>query len=163
MKQPGSLKKLAVTVVAVLAAPTVALSQPPASSRVAWLQGCWATVDQDRVVEEQWMAPRGQSMFGTSRSVQADKVVGYEYMMIRDDGSRLSLEVRPSGKPVVVFVAGAVDESSVVFENARHAFPQRIGYRKDGPNSVLAWIEGSKNGAVRHVDFRYRQVACAGH
>jgi hypothetical protein len=137
----------------------------PASPAPApvWLQGCWATVDEERVIEEQWMAPRGRTMFGTSRTLRADKVVGYEYMMIRQDGERLSLEVRPSGKAAVVFVADAVDETSVAFANARHDFPQRIGYRRDGPNAVLAWIEGSKNGQPRRVDFRYRQVACAGH
>jgi hypothetical protein len=32
--------------------------------RVAWLQGCWALTDGQRVVEEQWMAPGGGIMIG---------------------------------------------------------------------------------------------------
>ncbi len=156
------MKKLAMLILAMLAVPAGGFAQPAPSLRIAWLQGCWATVEQERVVEEQWMAPRGHTMFGTSRTVHANKVVGYEYMMMREQGDRISFEVRPSGKPAVTFVSDTIDESSVVFANAKNNFPQRIGYRRDGPNAVLAWIEGNKNGEIRHVDFRYRQVACAG-
>ena len=156
------MKQLAIVLLAALALPAGGHAQSASSQRLAWLQGCWATVGQERVIEEQWMAPRGKSMFGTSRTVHDGQVVGYEYMMVREQGDRLAFEVRPSGKPPVVFVSDKLDDSSVVFTNSHNDFPQHVGYRRDGPNAVLAWIEGNTNGEARRVDFHYRQVACAG-
>jgi hypothetical protein len=146
---------------ALLAAPASPWAQSTQSHKLGWLQGCWATVNQDRAVEEQWMAPRGKTMIGSSRTVQGSNLVTYEFMMIRDQGDRLAFEVRPSGKAPVVFTSSAITDSSVVFENANE-FPQTIGYRRDGDNAVLAWIEGRRNGETSHAEFAYHQVVCAG-
>ncbi len=146
---------------ALAAAPAAPWAQSTQSNRLAWLQGCWAMVNQDKAIEEQWMAPRGKTMIGTSRVVQGASLVSYEFMMIRDQGDRFAFEVRPSGKAPVVFTSSAVTDSSVVFENAKE-FPQKIGYRRDGDNAVLAWIEGQRNGQTTHAEFAYHQVVCAG-
>ena len=45
--------------------------------RLAWLQGCWEMVSPQRIVEEQWMSPRGGSMLGMSRTVRGDALVEY--------------------------------------------------------------------------------------
>ncbi len=142
--------------------PAVPRAQSTQAHKLGWLQGCWAAVNQDRAVEEQWMAPRGKTMIGSSRTVEGANLVTYEFMMIRDQGDRLAFEVRPSGKAPVVFTSSALTDSSVVFENAQQEFPQKIGYRKEGDNAVLAWIEGQRNGETSHAEFAYRQVVCAG-
>ena len=49
-----------------------------------------------------------------------------------------------------------------MFENAAHDFPQRVGYRVAGGDSLLAWIEGTRDGQVRRIEFPYRRVACPG-
>ena len=89
-------------------------------------------------------------------------MIGYEFVILREQGDQLAYEVRPTGRPAVVFVSSALTDSSVLFENASHEFPQRIGYQRNGPASMLAWIEGSKDGQTRRFDFPYRQVVCAG-
>ena len=138
-------------------------AQAPQSHKLGWLQGCWAMVNQERAVEEQWMAPRGKTMIGSSRTVEGSNLVGYEFMMIREQGDRYAFEVRPSGKPPIVFTSSTLTDSSVVFENAQQDFPQKIGYRRDGNNAMFAWIEGSsKGGETRSFGFPYRQVVCAG-
>jgi hypothetical protein len=146
-----------------LGASHVAGAQPASTQRLAWLQGCWAAAGTDRVIEEQWMAPRGHAMIGTSRTVASDAVVHYDFMIVREQGDRLAFEVRPTGRAPLTYVSDRFDDSSVVFANAKNEFPQHIGYRRDGPNTVVAWIEGTVQGEPRRVDFRYRQVACAGH
>jgi hypothetical protein len=60
-----------------------------------------------------------------------------------------------------VFTSASVSESTVIFENPTHDYPQRVGYQRDG-DSLLAWIDGTANGKSRRVDFPYRRVACAG-
>ncbi|MEO8524078.1 MAG: DUF6265 family protein [Caldimonas sp.] len=145
-----------------LAVSDVAPAQAPQSHKLAWLQGCWAMVNQERAVEEQWMAPRGKTMIGSSRTVDGTSLVGYEFMMIREQGDRYAFEVRPSGKAPIVFTSSTLTDSSVVFENPQQDFPQKIGYRRDGSNAMYAWIEGSRNGERRSFGFPYRQVVCAG-
>lgn len=145
-----------------LAVADVASAQAPQAHKLGWLQGCWAMVNQERAVEEQWMAPRGKTMIGSSRTVDGTKLVGYEFMMIREQGDRYAFEVRPSGKAPIVFTSSTLTDSSVVFENPQQDFPQKIGYRRDGDNAMYAWIEGSRNGEKRSFGFPYRQVVCAG-
>ena len=89
---------------ALLAAATISLgAQAPSDGvqRLAWLQGCWETAAAaDRTVEEQWTAPRGGSMLGTSRTVRG---------------------------------------------------------------GATAWIEGTRNGQARRIEFPYHRTACAGN
>jgi len=147
--------------VVVLAA---AASTPPSSTirRVAWLQGCWERVSPGRIVEEQWMAPRGKSMLGAGRTVRGDSLAEYELVVIREQGDRLAYEAHPSGQPSAVFLSRGVSDTSVVFENLQHDFPQRVGYQRNGPDSLLAWIEGTRGGQVRRIEFPYRRAACEG-
>jgi hypothetical protein len=147
---------------ACLVAPALASAQAMQPHKLAWMQGCWATVNQERAVEEQWMAPRGKTMIGTSRTVQGANLVSYEFMMIRQDGDQIAFEVRPSGRAPVIFKAATITDSSVVFENPRHEFPQKIGYRRAGNNAMYAWIEGDRDGETHRIEFPYQQVVCAG-
>ena len=72
-----------------------AAAQSTQSHKLGWLQGCWAVVNQGRAIEEQWMAPRGKTMLGSSRTVEGSNLVGYEFMMIREQGDKYAIEVRP--------------------------------------------------------------------
>jgi hypothetical protein len=129
--------------------------------RVVWLQGCWEAVSEDRIIEEHWMAPRGDSMLGVSRTVKEGRLVGYELVVLREQGDQLALEAHPSGQPSAVFVSSSIGEQSVVFENPQHDFPQRIGYERQG-DDLLGWIEGRQGGEARRMEFPYRRAACSG-
>jgi hypothetical protein len=129
--------------------------------QAGWLQGCWQMAAEGRVVEEQWMAPAGGVMLGMGRTVRDGKLVEYESVVLREEDGKLAYEAHPSGQPSAVFLSKTLDESSVVFENPTHDYPQRVGYRRDG-DALLAWIDGTANGKARRVDFPYRRVGCAG-
>jgi hypothetical protein len=66
------------------------------------------------------------------------------------------------GQPTAVFLSRTVSDSSVLFENLQHDFPQRVGYARSGANALLAWIEGTQQGKVRRIEFTYRRAACPG-
>jgi hypothetical protein len=134
---------------------------PSGLDRIAWLQGCWSLASGDRTVEEQWMAPRGGAMLGTGRTVKDGRLVEYEFVIIRERGDSLVYQAHPSGQPSVEFVSTNVGAASVVFENAQHDFPQRIGYRRRGAG-LDAWIEGTAGGKSRRVAFPYERMACPG-
>jgi hypothetical protein len=135
-------------------------SQPRGIQRVAWLQGCWETSSAQRTIDEQWMAPRGGNMVGMSRTVRGDALVAYEFLLLREVGERLEYESHPSGQSQARFLSSTVSDSLVLFENPQHDFPQKIGYRREGPDSLIAWIEGTEKGQSRRIEFPYRRVSC---
>jgi hypothetical protein len=130
-------------------------SEPVRIENVAWLAGCWESVSGERTVEEQWMAPRGGTMIGVGRTIRGDKLVEYEVVVLREKDGRLAYEAHPSGQAGAAFLSRSVTASTVVFENLQHDFPQRVGYQSNGPDSLLAWIEGVRNGRLRRVEFPY--------
>jgi len=132
-----------------------------AVQRLAWLQGCWELVSPERTVEEVWLPPRGDSMLGLSRTVRGDSLSEYEFLVVRERGDHVTYEAHPSGQPATVFLSSSVSETAVVFENPEHDFPQRIGYQRSGTDSLLAWIEGTRDGRVRRIQFAYRRTRCA--
>lgn len=128
--------------------------------RVAWLQGCWQIVSPRRIVEENWTAPRGGNMMGVSRTIRGDSLVEYELVVVREQGATLTYQAHPSGQPSAVFTAKTVTDSTVIFENLAHDFPQRVGYRRAPPDSLIAWIEGTTGGRDRRVEFPYVRARC---
>lgn len=54
------------------------------------------------------------------------------------------------------------DASSVVFENPEHDFPKKIFYRRQGPDSLVAGIEGPRGGLTRTINYPYRRIRCPG-
>ena len=126
---------------------------------VGWLQGCWQMTAGDRVVEEQWMGPRAGVMLNMGRTARGERLVEYEWVVLREHDGALEYEAHPSGQAPAVFTARTATANEVVFENPAHDFPQRVGYKRDG-DLLLAWIEGTNSGKLRRVEFPYRRVAC---
>jgi hypothetical protein len=128
--------------------------------RVSWLHGCWqGTVGQD-TVDEQWMAPRGGTMLGMSRTIRGGKTTNYELAVLKEQDGRLAYEAHPSGQPTTMFRAREVTDSMVVFENPQHDFPQRLGYRVSGVDALSAWVEGTDKGKQRRIDYVFRRTRC---
>ena len=151
--------RMCFVVLSILAASLVTVAAQQIQ-RLSWLVGCWEAVSSERTVEEHWMAPRGGSMVGVGRTVRGQTLVEFELVVIREQGDRLAYEAHPSGQPSAVFLSRELTDSTVVFENLEHDFPQRIGYQRKGPDALLAWIEGSRQGKFRRIEFPYRRAAC---
>ena len=127
---------------------------------VGWLTGCLEARSGTRVVEEQRMAERAGTMLGMGRTVNARGLGDYELTLIREDAGRLLFEAHPKGQPPATFTARVATADSVVFEAPEHDFPQRVGYRRVGTDSVLAWVEGTMNGKARRIEFPYARIPC---
>ena len=128
---------------------------------IAWLTGCLEQRTAARLVEEQRMGVHAGTMLGMGRTSSAKGLGEYELTLIRQDGARLLYEAHPSGQAPATFVATVANGDSVIFAAPEHDFPQRVGYRRIGRDSVLGWIEGTMRGSVRRVEFPYRRVVCA--
>lgn len=149
------------------AAATLGSAAAPAQSgapidNLAWLAGCWSGGSGERRFDEQWMAPRANTMLGMGRTLQGGALGSYEFMAIRDEGGGLVFIAQPSGQKQASFLAVSLSETGIVFENRAHDFPQRVSYQRQADGSLLARIEGVSKGQARAVDFPMRRVACPG-
>ena len=126
---------------------------------LAWLTGTWSFEKDGRKVTEHWLAPAADMMLGVSHTVANGKTVEHEFISIRQDANGDTFFVaRPSGQPEASFKLVHVGEKSVVFENPGHDFPQKITYGLQPDGSLLATIEGTKEGKTRRVEFPYQRV-----
>jgi hypothetical protein len=135
-----------------LGASGTAAAQSTQEHKLSWLQGCWAVVSQERAIEEQWMAPRGKTMLGSSRTVEGAKLVGYEYMMIRVQGNKYAIEVRPLGQAARGLHPGRPHRLERRLRESEARLPAEDRYSRTGDNAISAWIEGSRNGVSRRFE-----------
>ena len=129
---------------------------------LAWLTGCWSRMDAEAGSGEQWTTAAGGTMLGVSRTVREGRTVEYEFVIIRAaaDGTTV-YQAHPSGQASAEFRLSREGDREVVFENATHDFPQRVGYRLAGDDtSLTAWIQGERNGTTRRIEFPMRRVPC---
>lgn len=144
-----------------IATPTVATAQSAVGiSTIGWLSGCWELRAGARLTQEQWMAPAGGVMLGLNRTVARDTTREWEFLSIIEREGRLVYTAKPSRQSETSFTSEFVSDTSVLFTNPAHDFPQRIIYRRVGSDSLVARIEGPRGGQMRGIDFRMRRVEC---
>jgi len=160
MRNRSALALVSVAVLASLA--WGGASEATTLASVTWLEGCWEYVSSKGTIEENWTAARGHTMIGVSRTVRGDSLFGYELLILREKNDRLAYEAHPSGQAPAVFLSTEVTDSTAVFEDLKHDFPQRLRYWSVGADSLIARLEGSMGGAERRVVFSFRRARCAG-
>jgi hypothetical protein len=144
----------------------VAAATPPAPSHptvqsLAWLAGCWASVDGEAGSGETWTAPAGGTLLGIGRTVKGGRTVAHEFQQVREARpGQIVLVALPSGQQEATFPLLRLTAREVVFENPQHDFPQRVLYRLTGQDLLLGRIEGQRGGEARSVDFPMKRVAC---
>ena len=142
-----------------LAATALASAQNDVS-QLGWLAGCWEMRPAPGLsIEEQWTKPAGNTLLGMGRTIKGGKTVFTEFLRISVVNGRLTYTARIGTKGVTEFPLLRMTADEIVFENPTHDFPQRILYRKNGPN-IKARIEGVDKGKERHEDFLYTRAKC---
>jgi hypothetical protein len=156
---PTALRTTALALVS-LSASAFAQAPDPLSA-VAWLTGCWAAEGKEPGSGEMWLSPAGGTMLGVGRTVRTGKTVDFEFMQIRiNPEGKLVFIALPAGQRETTFVASTAVEGQVSFENPTHDFPQKVLYRRTGPETMVARIEGLRNGVARSIDFPMRRSSC---
>jgi hypothetical protein len=141
-------------------APVLTRSDPLQDLR--WMAGCFEMRSKERLVEEQRMDVRGGSMLGMARTTTSRGLSEYELTLIHEKAGKIVFEAHPSGQPAAEFTATVAGADSVIFSAPEHDYPQIVGYRRSGRDSVVAWIDGTAGGKPRRVEFLYRRVNCPG-
>jgi len=129
-------------------------------ARIGWLAGCWSRQDSARTLDEQWMRPAGGLMLGVGRTLTGGRLSEFEFMRIEERGGKLVYTAVPSGQKEASFVESELTDTSVVFANSKHDFPQTIRYRRMSDGSLLAQIEGPSGGRKRVIDYPMQRIGC---
>jgi hypothetical protein len=167
MRSRGFFAILLSCVVAILvgsAALAAADAPPPKITQVSWLTGRWQSLRPAKPgatpvkIVEEWHSAKDASMMSLGTTTRGDSIIDSELLVIRESGKYLLYEAHPRGQASAVFHSIEVTDTSVVFENRAHAFPQRVGYERCGADSLVAWIEGTQKGKLKRIEFPYRRV-----
>jgi len=142
---------LALILAAQLAGPTATIDQ------MAWLKGCWIQTKPNGVVEELWMGPGGGVMLGLGRTLRDGKLRDHEFVRIVEADGSLAYVAAPSGQDKATFPLKSLTPDEAVFEDLAHDFPQRVIYRRLGPDAVTGRIEGQIGGQAKSIDFPYKR------
>ena len=129
-------------------------------ARVGWLAGCWELRAPNRVTLEMWMPPLGDMMLGASRTTVGTATSEFEQLRMKTEGDRVVYTSIPSGQREASFPSILLSDTALVFENTAHDFPQRVGYRRVGTDSVVAYIEGPGRSGPRRIQFPMRRASC---
>ena len=128
---------------------------------IGWLAGCWKAKAGESTVDnvETWSKPVGNIMLGLGVEMKNGKAASYEYMRIeaRENGD-LVYTVKPHNKTETAFTLTSTTPKTLVFENSKHDFPQRITYRLDKETTLEMRIDGEVGGKKRAA--LYPMVRC---
>ena len=120
------------------------------------LQGTWeGTVDGERYVE-QWTCA-ADVCNGSATSYSGDVAVMQETTRIMQFAGRWHYLVWLGDGPAVAFTRTFANDTTWVFENKAHDFPQRISYTVRG-DTLSAFIAGPTYQGAVQVDFTLRRV-----
>jgi len=128
--------------------------------RLDWLIGKWVMQTPEGVITEEWLQPVSDTQWsGLSYMVsQAGDTSFSEQIRLSYQGDSLFylpvVSNQNDGK-AVSFAERSFSDSLIVFENRNHDFPQRIMYKRISDTSILASIEGIRNGQNRKEEFAY--------
>ena len=110
---------------------------------------------------ERWGKASDNLMVGTSQTTKGTKSVAFEFLHIVNNGHGLYYIAQPSGaRAPTPFGAIKVTANEVVFENAKHDFPQRIIYRLGKADSLFARIEGKQGEKEMGMDIPMNRIKC---
>ncbi|WP_374437278.1 DUF6265 family protein [Inhella sp.] len=123
------------------------LSASPAD--LAFMQGNWEGRLGSLQLQERWTDAAGGLMLGVARNLKGEgaarRAVGFEFLRIefRQDGSVVYV-AQPQGRPPTEFRLTALETGSARFENPQHDHPKSIRYRLEGPDALVAELEGTE-------------------
>ena len=130
---------------ALLLIPVLASGGETAQDSLNWLAGCWVTADKSS--QEVWVDEGDDSLIGFAVALGAEEVVFYEVLSIRRNADSVwTYSAHPSGQAPASFMAVESGQSSVVFANPNHDYPQEISYRRNGGRlSATISLRGGAN------------------
>jgi hypothetical protein len=114
--------------------------------KMAWLSGTWVLQEGGKTTEEHRRPLQGTTLVGTSHLFDAKKTHFFEFLRITLERGTIAYIAQPSGVPPTTFPLVQLTDTTMVFENGKHDYPQRIRYEKTaaGMTATISLLDGSK-------------------
>jgi hypothetical protein len=126
---------------------------------LSFLTGDWLATSGAMQVDEHWTAVAGGTLMGLSRTVNAGRTVGFEYLRIETRPEGIFYVAHPRAKsPGTDFKLVRLQDREAVFENLAHDFPKRIIYRRNPDGSLTARVEGDGTEKEKAQEFQYKAM-----
>lgn len=132
--------------------------------KAAWLPGDWEMRSPKGITRESWQRVNDTLFQGFSAFLlPSGDTASYEHIkLIRSENTWWYIPTvsnQNEGKEVRFRLTNATD-TSMIFENKAHDFPQRIGYIRTSATSIHAYISGPSKeaGKEKRIDFKYTKT-----
>jgi hypothetical protein len=124
------------------------------------LTGIWTMNTDQGPLYEEWSKQTNNSMYGKSYMINGTDSIVMEMVELKKQGDSVVFEPIVKGqnndKPVSFKLVNS--DTAFIFENKGHDFPQRVIYKFIGNDSIVARIEGKKDGQDGSVEYYYSRV-----
>ncbi|GLB52480.1 hypothetical protein NBRC110019_15200 [Neptunitalea chrysea] len=150
------------TLVGLLLIISCAKATPSLLNKVTWLKGTWKYNYFERPVFEEWNHTSDTLFTGKSYMIneQEDTLVLESVQLIEKNDRLNCIIIVPTqnNNLPITFVSTTITDTSVIFENPKHDFPQVIAYKKLSADSLQATISGIANNEKREIEFSMKRV-----
>lgn len=129
---------------------------------LAFMAGCFAgELPDGGEMRESYTPPRAGVMLGNSQVTRDGRTLFYELSRIVEEEGKVVYVPYPRGRESVPFTLTSLDPAHAVFVNPRHDFPQRIIYRVGEGDTLIASIDGVRDGEPAVQEWVLRRIACS--
>lgn len=149
--------RVALSLAVLALAPPVHAAPADDVDALSWMAGSWISERDGVVTRETWLPPLDGAMAGAGQTTRPGKPPSFEHIRITAEPAGATYTAHVDGQPPVAFVMRPGPPGEAVFENKAHHFPQRVIYRRCGPD-LCARIEGTLKGKARAVEWRYTRT-----
>lgn len=127
-----------------------------------WLIGNWQNKSAKGLLTEVWTKENDSTLVGQSYFIAGADTLSFENIRLEQRNNILSYvpTVRDQNMgQAVYFTLTSSTDSTLVFENPEHDFPQKISYIKMANDSLVAEVSAVVDGKVKSQTFRLGSTA----
>lgn len=114
-----------------------------------WLLGNWENKMIEGNLSESWEKKDDSTFVGHSYFIKEKDTISFESIELLQKGDAIfyipTVKGQNKDKPITFKLTTSTD-NQFIFENPAHDYPQKIVYKKAGPNDLIATISGTQQG-----------------
>ena len=114
-----------------------------------WILGSWEQQTDKGILTETWQRQNDSLFVGSCYFINQSDTLHTETILLdqRDDSITYSANVKgQNNEKAVPFTLTTANTNSLVFENLKHDYPQKIVYQKNKSNGLVVTISGILQG-----------------
>ncbi len=139
----------------------VELKSSKALAQFNWLIGKWEEKTDTSLMAEYWNLESDSLMRGVAMYILKGDTNFFETITIEARNGEIYYTPIVAGQNVgesVPFKLTIAQDTSFVFEDPKHDFPQKVVYEFHLPDNLYAYIEGVDEGVFSRQEYFYKRV-----